>query len=461
MTRSLPPTERHRTVEAMRRRLAVVALVVPALLVAAELSTASASAATRKATKKTTKKVVATRKTVAISRSSATGPTTTTVVPTVAPVPTVRAIAAGASPVDVVYGGNLIPDPTTPTTVVAIPGSSTTSTTVPAPSPAGAPSRATATGIEPYRGFGAWADGLDWMACPYASKTGPGKCQTPPFNVAKLDQLAANGVQTLYLQITRTSNPLDIPEPERLYPLIDRAHALGMAVVGWYIPAHLDVNLDLRRAVAIAGLDLDGLTIDIESNAVSDLPSRNARLQSFMSQLRSMLPGRAIGATILAPVFTDDPKTKLWPAFDPSAIAPFVDVWQIMGYFTDYRARTDVPWRDAYLFTRENVARLRQRVGSDKPIHVVGGVADTSTAYDASRFAEAARDAGGIIGGSFYDWMSTKVSVLVPYLWSFRSVPDPRWTPPPFAPPTTSTTTTTTTLPVLPLGPYATAIATR
>lgn len=303
-------------------------------------------------------------------------------------------------------------------------------------------------------------DGLDWMACPLANSKGAGRCQIPKFTSNSVDLLVLSGAQTLFIQVTRTANPNDLPEQERFRPILDRARQLGLPVVGWYIPGHADTNLDLRRALAIASLDLDGITVDIESDIIKDLNLRNQRLADYATRLRQLLPGRVIGATILAPVFTDDSKNKLWPAFNPAPLAPFFDVWQIMGYFTDFRRRSDVPWRDAYLSTTENINRFRARMGRpDIPLHIIGGVGDNATAYDASRFVEAVRQTGGVLGASYYDWLVTKPDNN-PYLWWVRrnpegQGPDPRFQPAPFVAPTT--TVAPTTIPPVPTAPIPTA----
>ncbi len=128
----------------------------------------------------------------------------------------------------------------------------------------------------------------------------------PPVGLAQIDQMAAAGVQTVYIQAAQWSSPTDVLEPTRLIPMIDRAHQLGMAVVVWYLPTFQDVNTDLRKTVAIANLDVDGIQIDIEDRAViREVPERNRRLQLYLSQLRTLLPGRVLSADIVSPILLD------------------------------------------------------------------------------------------------------------------------------------------------------------
>ena len=127
--------------------------------------------------------------------------------------------------------------------------------------------------------------------------------------------MASEGVQTLYIQASRWNSPTDILEPERLQPIIDRAHEHGIAVVGWYLPTLEDPATDLRRILAIAALDVDGVAVDIEARNVRDVGERNRRLVELSSQLRASLPGRAIGAIVLEPVLLEDVNPRYWPAF--------------------------------------------------------------------------------------------------------------------------------------------------
>jgi len=51
--------------------------------------------------------------------------------------------------------------------------------------------------------------------------------------------------------------------------------------------------------------------------------------------LRQALPGRTIGAIVLPPVVLEVVNTNYWPNFPWHGIAPFYDVWQTMGYWTN------------------------------------------------------------------------------------------------------------------------------
>jgi hypothetical protein len=251
--------------------------------------------------------------------------------------------------------------------------------------------------VEPYRGLGTWVDVYDWSHY---------KNSTPTVGPAQVDDMAAAGVQTLYLQTAKHDTPEEIAEPDLLLPIIDRAHAHGIEVIAWYLPTLEDPGNDLRRLIASARLDVDGIAVDIESRKVADVAERNRRLIDLSSALAQSLPDRTIGAIVLPPVLLEVVNPNYWPNFPWREIAPFYDTWQTMGYWTD---RT---WasghRDAYSYTDENLRRLRNNLGQPEAlVHPVGGIGDETTDGDLEGFLRAATEHAAI-GGSLYDWRTTK-----------------------------------------------------
>lgn len=108
--------------------------------------------------------------------------------------------------------------------------------------------------ISTFRRLGAWVDLYDYGSL------------DPSDAVADLD---ARGVRTLYLQTARYNTDADVAPVVGGW--IERAHAAGMRVVGWYLPAYDEfMATDVRRTVAIArysspgGHRFDALAIDIE-----------------------------------------------------------------------------------------------------------------------------------------------------------------------------------------------------
>ncbi len=312
-----------------------------------------------------------------------------------------------------------------PTTAVAPP------TTAPAPPPpttaAPAQARAVATprsptvtilrnaarhavigDIAPYAGLGTWADVYDWSHY---------KNTTPTLGPDQVDAMAAEGVQTLFIQTAKHDTPELISEPELLLPIIDRAHFRGMKVVAWYLPTLEDVTNDLNRLVASANLDVDGIAVDIESRKVADANERSARLVDLSARLRAALPNRAIGAIVMPPVQLEVVNPAFWPGFPYQQIAPYYDVWQTMGYWTDRKESSG--YRDPYRYTDENIDRLRANLGDpNAPVAPVGGVGAVGRA-DVEAFLAAAQD-NGALGGSIYDFRTTKAEAW-PSLRKFRT----------------------------------------
>jgi len=268
----------------------------------------------------------------------------------------------------------------------------TTTTTEPPRTTTAPPPKFT---LEPYRGLGAWMDVYDWSAT-FAQ-------HAPALGPEAVDHLAAQGVQTLFIQASKWDAPGDVLEPERLLAFVDRAHAHGIDVVGWYLPTLEDPGRDLQRLLAIAALPIDGIAVDIEGRNVDDVAERNRRLVDLSAQLRAALPGMAIGAIPLDPVLMEDVNPAYWPGFPWAELAPHYDVWLPMAYWTNRRGG----WRDAYLYTATNIDRVRERIGRpDAPVHALGGIGDTTNPLDLVGFRTAATERGAI-GGSIYDFRTT------------------------------------------------------
>ncbi len=300
--------------------------------------------------------------------------------------------------------------PAAPTTVAAPP------TTVPVPKVVAAATRPAVPlqaprvigDISPYAGLGTWVDVYDWSHY---------KNTTPTVGPDQVDQMAADGVQTLFIQTAKHDTPDLIAERDLLDPIIARAHARGIRVVAWYLPTFENNDNDLGRLVASAALDVDGLAVDVESRKVAEPGERSARLVDLSRRLREALPGRAIGAIVMPPVQLEVVNQNFWPGFPWQEIAPFYDVWQTMGYWTDRKESSG--YRDPYTYTAENQRRLRANLGNPTAaIAPVGGVGAFGP-DDVDAFLRAAVETGAI-GGSIYDWRTTRVEAW-PSLRKFRT----------------------------------------
>lgn len=260
-----------------------------------------------------------------------------------------------------------------------------------------------------FMGLGAWWDVYDWS--PTFTRT------TPVRGLANVDRLARAGVQVLYIQTATTRHPATVLDPALLRRIVARAHARGMRVVGWYLPAFTDVGQDLARMVAITRLGVDGLGIDIESRALADVSLRSRRLTEEVRYLRRSAPRMPIAAIPVTPVLWDELNRTWWPAFPYRELARWVDAWMPMAYWS-YRA-AGTPYRDPYRYTAQSVLRLRTYTGVPwLPVHPIGGEAVAVRPSDVAAMQRALRETYAI-GGSLYDDVTTPAT-LWPSLRQFR-----------------------------------------
>lgn len=277
------------------------------------------------------------------------------------------------------------------------PAATETAGTTEQAAPAAAAARARPWTLEPYFGFGAWLDAFDWsvrFARAVEHTVGP----------EAVDHMAAEGVQTIYIQAGRWNAETDVIERDRLKAIIDRAHAHDMSVVAWYLPTMVDPEADLRRLLAIAELDIDGLGVDIESRDVDDVAERNRRLLDITARLDAAMGGRPLAAIVMEPVVMEDVNPNYWPGYPWAELARYYDVWMPMGYWTNRVGA----WRSAYDYTGVNIARIRQHIGDpDAPVHPIGGIGNETTVEDLHGMLTAAVEQRSI-GGSIYDYRTTR-----------------------------------------------------
>jgi hypothetical protein len=264
-----------------------------------------------------------------------------------------------------------------------------------------------------FRGLGTWVDGFDFA--PELDGT------LPPESV---DDMAAQGVRTLYLQATRDDPKVTgtLYSPDLLGAFLERAHEHGLKVTGWYLPTFTDPDKDWARFAAMVafrshGQAFDAIGVDIESKAQADVALRNTRLVALSRRLRAAYPAMPLLGIVLPPVVTDVLSPAYWPDFPWHGIAPYYDAWTPMAYWTNRTPESG--WRDAYRYVTENVRMLRADLGRpDAVVHAVGGIGDKTTVADVDGMARATRDAHAI-GGSLYDYATT-----APALWpGLRRVP--------------------------------------
>lgn len=261
--------------------------------------------------------------------------------------------------------------------------------------------------ISVYRGLGTWVDAYDFSP-QYQPNGAP-----PPVTPESMDDLAAAGVKTLYLQAAKDDirSPGDLVNPEILGPMLNRAHARGLKVVAWYLPKFYDLDSDMRRFLAMRdfranGEGFDGIGNDIEwTRDVPNHAERSLRLIELSRRLRAAMGSAAVSAIPLPPVLIETINPKYWPGFPWRELAPLYDVWMPMSYWT-FRTKSS-GYRDAYRYTAENVQRTRTNLGlPDAVVHPAGGTDNKSNDDDYRGFVRACVDTGSV-GGSIYDWRTT------------------------------------------------------
>ena len=250
--------------------------------------------------------------------------------------------------------------------------------------------------LVPHQGLGAWIDIYDWTA-EFTSGA-------PPVGLSDIDEMAALGIQTLYVQTAHRRSPDDVIEPKRLGAIIDRAHLNDMHVVAWYLPSFVDLEGDLRRLVAAAELPVDGLGVDIEATTPEDPVERTARLLELTTQLREAVgPDKALAAITLSAVHLEVVNPAFWPGYPWVELAAQYDAILPMAYWS---IRTG-ELREGGRYIGENIDRIRTLTGDPAiPIHPIGGIADGISLDDIEAMRTAITERGAI-GGSLYDWATS------------------------------------------------------
>lgn len=263
----------------------------------------------------------------------------------------------------------------------------------------------------PFKGLGAWWDVWDW-----SPTFGGGN---PPLGPGSVDRLAANGVQTLYIQPSTFRNPAVVLDEGLLRSIVRRAHARGIKVVGWYLPQFIDTQFDIERISAMVGLGLDGIGIDIESTDNPDVADRTRKLVDEVVWLRMKHPDVPMAAIPVTPIIWEGLNRSWWPDFPYRELSKYFDAWMPMAYWSYRRAGSFPEWGDPYRYTYESVVRLRSLTGRPNlPVHPIGGEGTGMTVDDAWAMARAVADSNSI-GGSVYDDRTTPQSVY-PMLANMR-----------------------------------------
>lgn len=246
-----------------------------------------------------------------------------------------------------------------------------------------------------YRGLGSWVDLYDARAW-----------EDPAAAVA---DMASHGVRTIFVETANSSSASGLVHPAELRAFITEAHKQRMYVVAWYLPNLRADSVDYERVLQAIefttadGQTFDSFALDIESTAVKSEPLRNEGLAALSEKIRARVgPSYKLGGIIPSPLDLSR-KKGFWNDFPYATVAKTYDVLLPMNYYS-FNIHEPAPTYDAMVV---NMRVLRaQRGCASIPVHMIGGIAEDSSAAQVGQFVLAARDTG-CIGASLYGWAGT------------------------------------------------------
>jgi hypothetical protein len=268
----------------------------------------------------------------------------------------------------------------------------------PAAKPAQPPGQA-ATLID-YEGLGAWVSLYDFALT--AQPIDPAQATAA---------MAADGVQTLYLQTTRWNLPGPVYDAPVQSEFIEDAHAHGMKVVGWYLPGFADTGLDVANSLGVIdfrtpkGQGFDGLSLDIEDKSAvgGNVAAFDAGIVAFSKKLRSSVgPGAVLGA-IVPDAVNNERYPPGWVGFPWPQIAQDYSVVIPMDYWSVTKSPSDclgVSY-DAGAYTRAVYNTTISLMGTQKPMLMAGGVGDCDTLGEVQGYVSAAKSLGSLGAGIY------------------------------------------------------------
>ena len=216
------------------------------------------------------------------------------------------------------------------------------------------------------------------------------------------EQLKAKGIDTIYLQISRSNTPA-IKDPVKLNKIISSAHLRNIKVIGWSYSFLKNPISDAQKFIQAVfyktptGDSLDGMAADIEEVT-------NARsIEQFAKVIRKAVgPKYPLIAITFSPVLKRaNPKHYAW-----KTIANNFDIIAPMTYwhgFVKYRSE-----KGAYDYTTETITKLKEYTENNNiKIHLIGDGQKTSS-NEIIGFLKAASDHNINAGVSLYPWYSPK-----------------------------------------------------
>ena len=194
-------------------------------------------------------------------------------------------------------------------------------------------------------------------------------------------------------------------------------------MVGWYLPGFADLDRDMAGSLAVinfrtpAGHAFDGFAADIEDNrAVGGvLTAFNAGVAGYSAKLRAAAPPGAVLGAIVPDAKNNLRAPGLWAGFPWPEIARDYDVVMPMAYWSVTKpvCRAGL---DAEAYMKEVISLTQALMGTSKPMHPIGGIADCTTGGVVEQYVDVGIQQGWL-GGSLYDTLTTDGSPWSERMW--------------------------------------------
>lgn len=216
------------------------------------------------------------------------------------------------------------------------------------------------------------------------------------------EQLKSKGIDTIYLQISRSNTPA-IKNPTQLNKIIKSAHSRNIKVIGWiysFLKNPISDAQKFLQAVFYRTPDddsLDGMAADIEE------VTNSWSIETFAKAIRkSVGPKYPLIAITFSPVLKRaDPRHYAW-----KTIANNFDIIAPMTYWHGFvKLRSE---KGAYDYTTQTISKIKEYTQKDNlQIHLIGDGQKTSSA-EINGFLRAAGDHNINAGVSLYPWYTPK-----------------------------------------------------
>lgn len=216
------------------------------------------------------------------------------------------------------------------------------------------------------------------------------------------EELKAKGIDTIYLQISRSNMPA-IKNPLGLNKIISSAHRRDMKIIGWnyvFLKNPLSDAAKFIQAIFYKTSDgemLDGMAADIE-----EVTSPKA-IEAFTGTIRKSVGTKyPLIAITFSPVLKRaDPRHYAW-----KTIANNFDIIAPMTYWHGFvKLRSE---KGAYDYTLQTIAKIKEYTQKDDiKIHLIGDGQMTSRS-EIQGFLKAAAEQKVNAGVSLYPWYTPK-----------------------------------------------------